>query len=67
MQGRNQDIDEMVREPYACISGPPVGDATGRGFAYCIILARDGPRTVVEGVGRTHAAIFDVEGYFAAD
>lgn len=65
LKDRNQDIGQMVRDIYACISGAA---GTGRDWARFRDLhhplARS-LRTVVQDDGSTHAAIFDVEGYIA--
>jgi len=64
-QGLNQDIGAMVREVYACISGPAGAPRDWTRFRELHHPLARSLRTVVGDDGRTHAAIFDVEAYIA--
>ena len=65
LNDRNQDIGQMVRDIYACISGAAGAKRDWARFRDLHHPLARSLRTVVEDDGRTHAAIFDVEGYIA--
>lgn len=65
LNDRNQDIGQMVRDIYTCISGAAGAERDWARFRDLHHPLARSLRTVVEDDGRTHAAIFDVEGYIA--
>ncbi|MDQ3269764.1 MAG: hypothetical protein M3Q11_06205 [Pseudomonadota bacterium] len=62
---RHQDVGQMVRDIYACISGPAGAPRDWARFRQLHHPLARSLRTVVEADGSTHAAVFDIDGYIA--